>query len=161
MLADLHPQILSPEEGTALWFINSLITIKSTTESTGGSFLLVHQLAPPGMSTPYHLHHIEDEAFYVLEGNVTFFSDGERIEAGPSHYLFLPRGRAHGIRVDGPEPASMLIMAMPGSGFAGFLAEMGEPATERVLPPPTPPDMAKMAALCTKFSMDILGPLPD
>ncbi len=54
----------------------------------------------------------------------------------------------------------MLIMAMPGNGFVGMAIEMGEPARERVLPPPTKPDMEKLTRLCAKYEIDILGPLP-
>jgi uncharacterized cupin superfamily protein len=37
---------------------------------------MVYQIAPPGHATPYHLHHIEDEAFYVLDGEYTFICNG-------------------------------------------------------------------------------------
>jgi hypothetical protein len=55
----------------------------------------------------------------------------------------------------------MLILAMPGTGFVGMMTEMGEPAPQRVLPTPTQPDMKKLARLCAKYGIDILGPLPD
>jgi hypothetical protein len=54
----------------------------------------------------------------------------------------------------------MLILAMPGTGFVGMMIEMAEPATERVLPSPTTPDIEKLTALCVKYKVDILGPLP-
>ena len=55
----------------------------------------------------------------------------------------------------------MLILAMPGTGFVGMMSEMGEPATERILPTPEAPDMEKLTRLCAKYGIDILGPLPD
>jgi hypothetical protein len=55
----------------------------------------------------------------------------------------------------------MLVLAMPGNGFVGMMEEMAVPAKERVLPPPTAPDMEKLARLCAKYQIDILGPLPD
>jgi quercetin dioxygenase-like cupin family protein len=115
---------------------------------------------PPGSATPYHLHHSEDEAFYMIEGESTFVCDGKKTVAGPGDYLFLPRGIPHGIRVSGSTPTRMLILAMPGNGFVGMATEMGEPARERVLPPPIAPDMAKLARLCAKYEIEILGPLP-
>ena len=161
MLTNLQPQALSQEEGLAFWFLNNLITVKATTESTGGSYSLCHQVSPPESATPYHLHHFEDEAFYILEGESTFICDGKKTIAGPGEYLFLPRGIPHGIRVTGPKPTIMLILAMPGTGFVGMMQEMGEPAAERVLPKPAPPDMEKLTRLCAKYGIDILGPLPD
>ncbi|AXC10646.1 putative conserved protein, contains double-stranded beta-helix domain [Acidisarcina polymorpha] len=160
MLANLPPHILSPEEGPAFWFLNNLITVKATTESTGGAYSLCHQISPPGSATPYHLHHHEDEAFYILEGESTFTCDGKKTIAGPGEYLFLPRGIPHGIQVTGSIPTTMLIFAMPGDGFIGMMEEMGKPAKERVLPTPAAPDLEKLTRLCNKYSIDILGPIP-
>jgi mannose-6-phosphate isomerase-like protein (cupin superfamily) len=161
MLPKLLPQALAGEEGPAYWFLNNLITVKATTESTGGAFSLCHQLSPPGSATPYHLHHVEDEAFYILNGESTFTCDGKKTVAGPGTYLFLPRGIPHGIQVTGPTPTEMLILAMPGSGFVGMMEEMAEPARERVLPSPKAPDLERLTRLCEKYQIDILGPIPD
>jgi quercetin dioxygenase-like cupin family protein len=159
MLIPPGPQILSEGEGPAYWFLNTLSTLKATVASTGGAFSLVHSVAPGGHATPYHRHHDEDEAFYVLDGAYTFILDGRKTVLGPGGYIFLPHGVPHGIRVNGPEPATMLILA--GAGFVGMMEEMSEPAKERVLPVPTQPDIAKLTRLCAKYGIDILGPLPE
>lgn len=161
MLSELRAQCITGSEDPAYWFIGSLEVVKATSESTGGAFSLVHQTSPPGHATPYHLHHSEDEAFYVLDGEFTFISDGNKTVVGPGGYIFLPRGIPHGIRCTGSAPSSMLILAMPGTGFVGMMLEMAEPAKERILPPPTMPDMEKLTRLCAKYKIDILGPLPD
>ena len=122
---------------------------------------MVYQIAPPGHATPYHLHHVEDEAFYVLDGEFTFLCDGRKSVVGPGGYIFLPRGIPHGIRVSSSTPATMLILAMPGSGFLGMMQEMATPAIARVLPEPTQPDLQKLTLLCAKYQIDLLGPLPD
>jgi quercetin dioxygenase-like cupin family protein len=122
---------------------------------------MVYQIAPPGHATPYHLHHVEDEAFWVLEGEYTFIGNGTKTVLGPGGYIFLPRSIPHGIRVSASVPSTMLILAMPGTGFVGMMQEMAVPATERVLPVPTPPDTEKLARLCARYQIDILGPLPD
>jgi hypothetical protein len=75
--------------------------------------------------------------------------------------MFLPRGMPHGIRCTGSGSSTMLILAMPGTGFVGMMLEMAEPAHERVLPPVTTPDLQKLAMLCAKYGIDILGPLPE
>ena len=121
---------------------------------------MVYQIAPPGHATPYHLHHVEDEAFYVLDGEFTFICDGKKFVVGPGGYIFLPRGIPHGIRVSISAPATMLILAMPGNGFVGMMSEMAEPAQELVLPIPMPPDLEKLQRLCAKYKIDLLGPLP-
>jgi mannose-6-phosphate isomerase-like protein (cupin superfamily) len=161
LIAQPEPRSLSGDEGPAYWFLNNLCTVKATTASTGGAFSLVHQIAPPGHGTPYHMHHHEDEAFYVLDGAYEFICDGKKTILGPGGYIFLPRMIPHGIRVEGSVPATMLILATPGTGFVGMMEEMAEPATERVLPSPKAPDLAKLTMLCEKYSIDILGPLPE
>ena len=55
--------------------------MKSTGESTNGAFGLIEQLIPAGFASPYHIHHLEDEAFYVLEGEVMFVRDGKWLKA--------------------------------------------------------------------------------
>jgi hypothetical protein len=80
---------------------------------------------------------------------------------GPGGYIFLPRGIPHGIRCSGSAPSTKLVMGMPGTGFVGMMTEMAEPAKERVLPPHTPPDLAKLNRLCAKYKIDVLGPLPE
>lgn len=112
---------------------------------------------PPGHATPYHLRHHEDEAFWVLDGEFAFICDGKKTVLGPGAYIFLPRGIPHGIRVEGERPATMPILAMPGTGFVGMMQEMADPATERVLPAPSAPDMQKLTRLCDKYGIDILG----
>jgi quercetin dioxygenase-like cupin family protein len=161
MLPELLPQSLSNTEGPAYWFLNALEVVKATSESTGGAFAVVHHTARPGHATPYHLHHIEDEAFYVLDGEFTFICDGKKTVHGPGGYMFLPRGIPHGIRCTGSAPSTFLVLATPGTGFVGMMTEMAEPAQERVLPVPAAPDIEKLTRLCAKYKIDILGPLPE
>jgi quercetin dioxygenase-like cupin family protein len=161
MLSELLPLSASTTDGPAYWFLNSLNIVLATSESTGGAFSLVHHTAPPGHATPYHLHHAEDEAFFVLDGEFTFICEGKKTVLGPAGYIFLPRNLPHGIRCTSATPSTMLILAMPGTGYVGMMIEMAKPAEERVLPQPTAPDIEKLTMLCAKYKIDILGPLPD
>jgi quercetin dioxygenase-like cupin family protein len=158
---DLLPHSIAAAEGDAYWFLNNLEVVKASADSTGGAFSLIYQLTPPGHATPYHLHHHEDEAFYVLDGEFTFICDGRKTTVGPGGYMFLPRNIPHGIRCTGTSASTILILTMPGTGFVGMMKEMAVPATQRVLPAPTAPDIKKLTALCAKYRIDILGPLPD
>jgi steroid delta-isomerase-like uncharacterized protein len=115
-----------------------------------------HWAMPPGFASPYHTHHREDEAFYVLEGEMAFVSDGKWLKGGPGTYVFGPREIAHGFKVIGSAPARMLLLCSP-AGFEQFVLEMSEP----FMSPPAPPDMAKLIALAAKYHIDIHGPLPE
>jgi quercetin dioxygenase-like cupin family protein len=161
MLAELLPRSVAEAEDPAYWFLNTLNVVKATSESTRGAYSMICSTSPPGHETPYHLHHEEDEAFYVLDGEFTFFSEGKKTILRSGGYIFLPRGIPHGIRCTGSAPSSLLILAIPGGGFAGMMLEMAEPAKERMLPPPTAPDIEKLTRLCAKYKIDILGPLPE
>jgi quercetin dioxygenase-like cupin family protein len=161
MLSELLPRSTSKDDAPAYWFLNGLYVLMATSESTGGAFSLIYETAEPGHATPYHLHHFEDEAFFVLDGEFTFICDGKKKILGPGGYIFLPRNIPHGIRCSSSAVSTMLVLAMPGTGFVGMMTEMAEPAKERVLPPPTAPDLEKLTRLCAKHSIDILGPLPD
>lgn len=124
---------------------------------TGGAFSLIDMRAGPH-ETPFHIHHGEDEAFYVLEGRAEFVTEGRTTPVGPGTYVFLPREVAHGFRIVGDQPARMLVWTIP-SGFEEFFAEMGEPAQSLTIPPFKPLDIPKAIGLSSRFRLEILGPL--
>jgi quercetin dioxygenase-like cupin family protein len=127
--------------------------LRATGSTTNGAFGLIEQLMPAGFASPYHTHHLEDEAFYVLDGEMAFVCDDEWTKAGRGTFVFGPRNIPHGFKVLGDEPARMLLLCAPG-GFTQFVVDMCEPA-------PAAPDMTKLMALASKFEIDIHGPLPD
>jgi uncharacterized protein (TIGR02246 family) len=150
---------VNTREDSAVRFLGIPTVMRSTGETTNGAFgLIEHLMIPPGFASPYHIHHLEDEAFYVLEGEVSFVCDGKWLKAGPGTYVFGPREIPHGFKIEGPAPAKMLLLCAP-AGFEKFVLEMSEPATDLTLPP-APPDMTKLMALAANYKIDILGPLP-
>jgi quercetin dioxygenase-like cupin family protein len=162
----MHPATLQAttlDDAPAYWFLNTLHILVAKSQSTGGAYSLIHLTATPGFATPYHLHHMEDEAFYVLDGEFTFFSDGKKLVLGPGGYIFLPRGAPHGLRCSSEKDSRVLIHVIPGAdvGFVGMMLEMAVPARERVLREPAPPDLQTLKTLCEKNKIDILGPLPE
>ncbi len=157
MIAPALKPYMNTREDSAFRFLGIPTLMRSTSETTNGAFgLMEHWTMPPGFASPYHLHHLEDEAFYVLEGEMAFVCGGKWMKAGPGAYLFGPREIPHGFKVIGTAPARMLLMCAP-AGFERFVLEMGEDLTS----PPAPPDMAKLITLAAKYQIDILGPLPE
>jgi quercetin dioxygenase-like cupin family protein len=136
-----------------LYFLGLPTILRATGQTTNGAFGLVEQVLPPGFASPYHTHQLEDEAFYVLEGEMAFVCDGQWTQAKAGTYLFGPRNIPHGFKVDGDKPARLLLLCAPG-GFEQFVVDMSEPA-------PAPPDMAKLMAVAAKYQIDIHGPLPE
>jgi mannose-6-phosphate isomerase-like protein (cupin superfamily) len=155
-----QPYAVIGEEGQALWFLGVLTQVKATGEQTRGAYGLIEQVLPAGFASPWHMHHDEDETFYVIEGKITLLCGDARIAAGPGTWAFGPRGIPHGFRVEGNVPARLLLLTTP-SGFEQFIVEMSEPAADPSTPPTTPPDMEKLMAVAAKYHIDILGPLPE
>jgi quercetin dioxygenase-like cupin family protein len=150
--------VLNTDEGEARWFLGTLATIKASSEQTGGAMALVEFLCPPGFATPLHVHLDADEAFYVLEGTIRGVVGDEEWTATAGSFVWLPRGIAHGFAVVGDQDARILAMVLP-SGFDGFVREVGDPAPERVMPPPFEPDVERLLAAAGAYGQEVLGPL--
>jgi quercetin dioxygenase-like cupin family protein len=149
--------VLGDGEGEPIWFLDNFLTLKMR-KADGGAYGLMEAKLPKGSETPFHRHHDEDEAFYVIEGQLTVFLGGDRkVVAKPGSYVHIPKGCAHGFRVD--EALKMLVMSDP-AGFVEFVVEAGMAAARRELPPPGPPDVPKLERAAQKFRIDLLGPLP-
>jgi quercetin dioxygenase-like cupin family protein len=158
----LEPYWLGPEEGEAMWVLGGLYTWKALGARTGGEYSLCEVRGPAGFAAPLHSHERENEGFFVASGEVTLIlADGEtRLADGG--FGFAPAGTPHTFRLDSPE-AHLLLLITPGAvGHEGMFAEMGEPASARVLPDPPegPPDFARLAAMAAKYGTTILGPPP-
>jgi len=156
MIAQEQKPYVNRREDAAFRFLGLPTLMRSTGETTKGAFgLMEHWAMPPGFASPYHTHHLEDEAFYVLEGELAVVCDGQWIKAGPGTYVFGPREIPHGFKVVGSAPVRMLLLCAP-AGFEHFVLELGVPFNDT-----TPPDMAKLMAVAAKYKIDILGPLPE
>jgi quercetin dioxygenase-like cupin family protein len=148
------PIVLKPGEGEAFWFFGGLVTIKAAE----GSCTVSEYLMPRGAGTPLHVHHREDEWFYVLEGEVTFWVGGQSTDAVPGSFVYGPRDVPHTFMVVSDE-ARFLLVTEPG-GFDGFIRALGEPATTLTIPPAPegPPDMEPILRAAAEHGMEILGP---
>src|ERR671916_1063857 len=82
---------LKEGEGNARWWGGGLATIKATGKETGDLYSVVEVLEPQGARAPLHLHRKEDEAFYILEGEMTFRIGEETIKVRPGSFVFGPR----------------------------------------------------------------------
>ena len=152
-----------PAQGEAWWWVGVLATIKATAEQTGGQYTLVEILAPEGYPGVLHVHHHEDEGFYILEGELTLHVGDQTLKAHPGSFLFGPKDVPHAFTVDSG-PARLLFVLSP-AGFEDLIREMGEPARELAIPPQPeePPDeaeMQRMMAIAAKYGNEILGPPP-
>ena len=151
MIASLKtkPYALLCDEGQRLQSLGALISVKATSEQTGGAFNLFDVACPPGFATPLHIHYAEDVAVFVLEGALTIFWGSEKKVATAGSYFFQPRGTPHGFRVAGTMPARILYMTIP-AGFDRFISEQELPAPN-----------AETEIAAARYKIEILGPLPE
>jgi quercetin dioxygenase-like cupin family protein len=145
------------DEGDITWFFNALMTTKATTAETGGAYSLTEHLVTAASNPPMHVQVDEDEAFYILDGEVEFVVDGQTVVATPGTFAFVARGAAHLFRVLTPTARMLVICSgKPADNLETFFLGMGEPATERALPEPTAPDEARLAVLCARTGIELL-----
>lgn len=157
MQRDASGYVLSAEEGEGLWFLGTLLTIKAGGPQTGGALTVVEQLAPPGFGPPRHLHRWEDEAFYILEGQLTVSCGDRTWLADRGAFIWLPRGIAHSFVVSSAAPARLLQITAPAQ-FERFAAEVGEPAGQRTLPPRAAPDLPRLREAMARYGYELAEP---
>jgi quercetin dioxygenase-like cupin family protein len=157
----VKPYRIPAGKGVAdVWWKTGRMTVKAGSAETGNSFAQIEMNDPRGTATPLHLHHKEDETFYVLEGEVTVLVGDERIDLSAGDYAFAPRGIPHATVVRS-ERARVLVTMSPG-GLEELFVSCGvavsgtEPPAEEVLPP-----MDELVARFAAYGVDILGPPPS
>jgi len=153
------PIIHKPNEGEALWCVGALTTVKASGEQTSGAYALIEDLAPRGDGPPLHRHPEDDEAFYILDGELTFFfEDGQSIEAPAGSFVHIPGGTVHAFRV-ASDTARYLIITTP--QHERFYRAIAEPAQTRQIPPEMPMDMEKIGAACEAYGVEGVGSPAD
>ena len=152
-MTTLTPIAQQPGTGEHLWFFGGLTTIKAA----GDSVMLTEQTAPRGSGSPLHVHHNEDEWFYVLEGELTIWVDGELHVVPAGGFVFGPRDIPHTFIVTS-DTARFLLVTEP-AGFENSMRTLSEPATDLVIPTRAtePPDVEAMTSLAAEYGIDIIG----
>ena len=156
---DRAPIVVVEGEGEALWCVGALTTVKAEGEQTGGAYALIEDYAPQGAGTPLHRHADDDEAFYVIEGELSFFlEDAAPLRAGPGAFVHIPGGVVHAFRVES-ETARYLIITTP--RHAQFYRAISEPAGALTIPPESEMDMGVIGAACEAYDIEFIGPAPE
>ncbi|RIK44071.1 MAG: cupin domain-containing protein [Chloroflexi bacterium] len=133
------------------WFLGTRMAVRASAADTGGHYGLIEQTLPYGFAPPAHIHHNEDEQFYILEGQITFRCQGREFVAGPGTIVLLPRGAAHSFHVDSPGGARLLQLTTPG-GVEEFFVALGSAE-----PPTDAPNFDELQALANQFQIEFVG----
>jgi len=132
-MGDIQPFQRRESREASVYYMGSLLTFLAESKDTGGAFSLFELLMKPGNEPPPHIHHNEDELYYVLEGNASVFIGDEEFQVVPGDCIFLPRAKAHAFIVR-TDRFRMLFFCQPGGAEGYFRAMMSSPADELELP---------------------------
>jgi quercetin dioxygenase-like cupin family protein len=135
--ADYNATHVPPDEGKSFWLATDLHTFKVVGEDANGAFALEELTAYTQFAPPPHIHHREDETYYILEGEFEFLADGRAFTASPGSVVYMPRGRLHMHKNAGDTPARALVLVTP-AGTERLVEEAGEQATDPSSVPPPP-----------------------
>jgi quercetin dioxygenase-like cupin family protein len=153
------PIIRQAGEGEDMWFAGGgTFTWKATAAETGGAFIMLEDRMVHGKTTPLHMHPNEDEAIYVLEGEILVHIEGEQHHVAQGGLFVAPRGVPHAFMVTS-ETAHVLSLQTPGTGES-FYRDAGEPLSTGV-DASRPADWERLRTVAEQSeSIELLGPAP-
>ncbi|MBX3435645.1 MAG: cupin domain-containing protein [Pirellulales bacterium] len=153
------PAINMPPQGRTVAVVGDVYRFLATGEDTNGKYALWEALVPPGGGPPPHVHSREDEGFYVLEGEITFTVNGERVVAKAGTFANMPVGTPHSFKNESDRPARMLISVAP-AGLEEMFFEVGAPLAEGATTalPPTKDEIEELLAVAPGYGVEILLP---
>ncbi|HYT57711.1 MAG TPA: cupin domain-containing protein [Verrucomicrobiae bacterium] len=145
--------LLGPGEGKIASVLRDKYTFKAASQNTGGAYAL-WEIATPAAAAgpPPHIHEREDEAFYILEDELTFKISDRTVKAAAGTFAFAPRGIVHTFSNPGTKPTKALVI-VSSAGFENALEEMAQVAPGG----DQPPDMKKLLAIANKYGLKIVG----
>jgi len=126
------------------------IDVKVSGEDTGGRLFLIEQLDEIKGGPPRHVHHSQEEWFYVVEGSYVIEIGDERFNLESGDSVLAPRGVPHVWAHTGDGMGRMLIGFQPAGRMESFFHE----ATQLDGVPMGP----ELAELFRDHGMDLLGP---
>jgi quercetin dioxygenase-like cupin family protein len=130
--------------------------IVTTAEESVGRIFAFEAYEPPGGGPPLHTHANEDEYFFVLEGEISFYIDGQVTLGKAGDSAFVPRGAAHCFKNRSNRDARVLVLFTPGliEGFFDFgLAVDGAAPSEELM-------LQRLAEYGSRYGLEVLGPSP-
>jgi quercetin dioxygenase-like cupin family protein len=159
MATTQQPTFRTPVQGRTIAVVGDVYRFLATGENTNGMYAMWEAVVPPGGGPPPHVHSREEEGFYVLEGEITFTVNGERVVATAGTFANMPVGTPHSFRNESDRSAKMLISVAP-AGLEQMFMEVGVPLPEGATTalPPTKEEIEKLLAAAPKYGIEIRLP---
>jgi mannose-6-phosphate isomerase-like protein (cupin superfamily) len=121
--------------------------VKAAEAETRGAYAVRENSVPAGFGgVPFHLHREAEEAFYVLEGELTVFTEGRTLAAPAGSFVLVPRGTVHSLANRGAVPVRWLTLISP-AWVSGWIQEEAADPDDR-------------EAIYLRYGLEIVGPPP-
>ena len=151
----------SPSLENSTWYKGILISQLAGEADNHGAFDLVVSKMRKGTEPPPHVHSREDEFFYVLDGNLSFYTEGQILRVGAGECMFLPKRKPHAFLIQSAEIHVLVLMA-PG-GFLNAANKMNAPAEKMDLPSEdtltyATADLTETMKIFEKYGVRLLSP---
>jgi mannose-6-phosphate isomerase-like protein (cupin superfamily) len=149
-------KIVEPNKGRHVAVAGDINTIVASKEGTDGTYSFIEAKVFPGGGPAPHIQTREHEGFYVVEGQITFKMDKQRIEAKPGTFVNVPPNVLHSFKNETNETAKLIIILSP-PGLEQLFVEVGlEVSDTNTKPPPfTNEQIQKLPGLALKYGMEI------
>jgi quercetin dioxygenase-like cupin family protein len=145
--------------GRTIAVVGDVYRFLATGEDTDGRYAMWEAIVPPGGGPPPHVHSREEEAFYVLEGEIALYVGDERIAVTAGAFANVPVGTAHSFRNESTHTAKMLISVAP-AGLEEMFFEVGVPIVPgaTTAAPPTRDEVERLLAAAPRYGVEIMPP---
>ena len=154
-----QPTLRTPAEGRTIAVVGDVYRFLATGDDTNGKYAMFEAIVPPGGGPPPHVHSREEEGFYILEGEITFTINGERVVATAGMFANMPVGTPHSFKNESNKPARMLISVAP-AGLEKMFFEVGVPLSDgdTTAAPATKEEIEKLLAVAPRYGIEIRLP---
>ncbi|QSJ20513.1 quercetin 2,3-dioxygenase [Nostoc sp. UHCC 0702] len=157
MASKTSPVVSPTGEGLVYSVVGDTYTFKAVSEDTGGAYSTFEFYIPSGHGSPPHIHHREDETFYILEGELLFQVGDQKIVLSAGSFVHAPKGIPHSFQNVGTTPARTFTTAIP-AGLENFFEEVGYLVKDKDTPVPIALEdqIKKMREVGPKYGVEIL-----
>ena len=159
-----HTADLVPARTTrrSYWGAGGVYHFLATGAETGGAYFTFEAIEGPGAGPPPHIHRLEQESFYIVDGRCTFYVGDQVIPATAGDFVTVPRDVVHYFRNESEDLLRMVITLVP-AGMEHFFAEVLDPVDDPTAAPPSlsPQMVERMLAAAPKHGLEILAPASD
>ena len=148
------PKVVTGNEGTKVWAMGVLVTVKVKAADTGGAYSVFEDLIPPGAGPVPHTHTKEDETIFVLEGELRAWLGGKQYDVKAGDFVHMPRGVQHYFKNVSDKPTRLLLSYTPG-GFEQWFLDIGTPVSGLDEKPPEikPEDIKRAVVTAEKYGV--------